>query len=200
MGNRVELMIVTAGTGHRLCQKCLRQHIDLIVDAIGLGLANIHRRMRCLSKPEKGRPDPRFKTSRHDISTGRLHQISGNVFLHENVVRKIFIERADDVIAITPCFRQFKVELVSQCLSESDEIEPMSSPALSVMGRCQEVIDFPLEGIGTNIFQKSEDFLLRWGQAGQIISQPTQQSAAIRLRGGTQMTILTSLLHEQIHR
>src|SRR5262249_39543691 len=57
-GDGVELVIVTAGAGHGQAEERLGQHIDLVVEAVGLILANVHRRMHFFAEePEAGGED-----------------------------------------------------------------------------------------------------------------------------------------------
>ena len=56
----VELVIVAAGTGQREAEERFRQHVDLVVDAVGFVLANVDRRVDLFAeKPEAG-PQDRF--------------------------------------------------------------------------------------------------------------------------------------------
>ena len=56
--DRVELVIVAARTGHRQAEERLRHHVDAVVEAVGLVLANVHGRMDLLAEePEAGAED-----------------------------------------------------------------------------------------------------------------------------------------------
>ena len=58
--DRIEFVIVTAGTGNRRCQKRFTEHIDLIVGQITLFGPDIDGRMFALTEPVKAGAEDRF--------------------------------------------------------------------------------------------------------------------------------------------
>src|SRR5262249_17732299 len=140
-GDRVELVIVTAGAGYGQAEEGLGHHVDLIVDAADLFLTNVHRRMDALAQVEEPGREDRLVESLDGVPARVIEQITGEVLDQESVVGEVRIERADDVIAIAVGVRDVVVELVAGGLGVADEIEPVAGPSLAVSRAGQEALD-----------------------------------------------------------
>ena len=85
--------------------------------------------------------------------------------------RRVAVERADDVIAIGPGAGPWQVGLVPLALAEPDDVQPVPSPALAVLGRGQQPIDQRLirQRIGRGVGDKGVDRLGsgRQGRSGR---------------------------------
>ncbi len=61
------------------------------------------------------------------------------MFAHKSVVRNVFIQCADEVVAINPCILNSGVSLAAMGLGVANPIEPMSGPAFSKVFACEQV-------------------------------------------------------------
>src|SRR5207247_7457569 len=71
----------------------------------------------------------------------RADLISGELLEYETVVRLVVIERADDVIPVTPGVPAVSVVFEAIGFGEPHDVEPMPAPALAIMRARQEACD-----------------------------------------------------------
>ena len=84
------------------------------------------------SKPQVAGRDPRF---------GRIGRelIARDLFLNELVVRFVFIEGADDVIAISPGIVAIAIVLKASGIGVANHIQPVPAPSLAVVRRSKQL-------------------------------------------------------------
>ena len=75
------------------------------------------------------------------VSQSAFVGVAGQLLEDELGKRRVAVERANDVIAIRPGGRPGQVGLVPLALAEPDDVEPVPSPALAVLGRGQQPVD-----------------------------------------------------------
>src|SRR5205823_5787329 len=75
----VELVVVTAGAGDGVSQECLAQHVDLVIDAVGLLLADVHWRLLALAHPEKAGRQDRLVEPLRRMAARLGQQVAGKV-------------------------------------------------------------------------------------------------------------------------
>ena len=78
----------------------------------------------------------------------RRQQVACDLLLKELGVREVGIECLDDVVAVAPGVELVVVELVTVGFGPAHEIQPVTAPPLSVVGRAEQPFHRPCEGIG----------------------------------------------------
>ena len=138
-------MVVAAGAGDGHAEKRLAEHVDLVVDAVGLIGAGIDGRVLGFAQPPEAGGEDRFVEKEMRPLFGAAaragQQVAGQVLADELIVGHVVIESADQVVAILPGVGNCKVELVALRLGVAHHVEPMPRPALAIMGRVKEAID-----------------------------------------------------------
>src|SRR5262245_56030600 len=104
---------MTAGTGDGHAQKGLAKDVDLVVDAVGLIATRVHGRMLRLAQPPEASAEDGFVEFLLRMATRCGQQIAGDVLQYELIERHVLVERADDVVAVTPRLGDVEIELVS---------------------------------------------------------------------------------------
>src|SRR5438105_12685790 len=105
----------------------------------------------------------------------RPNFVPRDLLAKETIIRFVFVERFDDVIAIAPDVGPRFILFETLALGVAGEVQPMPRPAFAVMGRGQELLDHLLEGLRRSVGQESIHFLWSWRQADQIEIRPAQQ-------------------------
>ena len=89
------------------------------------------------------------------------------------------VERPDDVIAIRPGIRSFRVHLESVGVRVADDIEPMLAPAFAVMRGGEK----PIDGGGVvGLMNKSSDILRSGREAREVEGGTTQPRGGVGRR------------------
>jgi hypothetical protein len=82
--------------------------------------------------------------------------VAGQLLGEEPVVRLVAVQRVDDVIAIPPGIGEMPVVFVAFALGVADDVEPVLSPAFTVLRARQQSFDDLLErgrrGVGEKCF------------------------------------------------
>ena len=198
--DRVELVIMTTGTGDREAQEGLGDHIDLVVDPPHLVLADVHRRMRSLAEEIKTAAEDRLVVPVCQVSPGLIKQVARNLFHHEPVVGQVGVERTDDVVAIAKRIGDVVVELVPVGLGVADQIEPVAGPPFAVARTCQEPVNEPLVGAGRGVGQERGNIGGRRRKPRQVEAQAAYQCALIGLGGRHQPTLVEGCQDESVDR
>ena len=136
--NRIELVIVTAGTRQRQSEKRSPHNVDFVVHVIGDHLLLIDIAGNEISDCQHPGRDERFRI---DLGRGRrLHQVSGQLPCDEVVVPQITIERGDHPIAIPPRFTEVALDRQLNQIARvgiADNVQPVPTPPLAITGRGQ---------------------------------------------------------------
>ena len=169
-------MIVATRAIDRQAQQTLANHPDQILHFILL-LHFLH--------PLGGTRDFVFHT-RHEEPRGRppiqrpgLQHVSSNLHPDEFVVGQILIQRANHPIAIGPRGVARSVVFVAIALTETHHVQPVTRPALAILGRIEHLIHEARPGLRRGITDKGGDVLRRGRQAGQVYVKPAKQSAGL---------------------
>ena len=165
---RIDLVIVAASAIRRQAEKRLRRRRQDVVQPVEERQLAIGRLIVPQAEPViSGRDDP--------VGSDLIEFIAGQLLTNELVVRLVVVERADDVVAITPDERLGIVPLEAVRLGVANQVEPMSSPMLAVVPRIEQPIDDLLVGVRRRVRRKLFDILRRRRQAGQRVKQSPQQ-------------------------
>ena len=110
--------------------------------------------------------------------------VGGNLLLDEASVRRVAVERVDQVVAIWPGVRPDPVLIVAVGLGEMNQVHPVPRPPFAKVRAGEQAVDQAFVGVGRSIREKARDILGRRGQAEQIKREPANQRAAVGLGGG----------------
>ena len=176
----VEFVIVAARAAHRQAEECLGVNIDLVVYAVALVAADVHRRMGRLAEMPKARPLCRFILASGRVEARLFDHVPGDVFHDKVVVRHVGVECADDVVAVAIGLWDGVIRLVPARLGKPHEVEPVLAPAFAKMRRCQQPLDEVLVSDRRCVGNERLDFRRRGRQSGEV----KVQSADHRLARG----------------
>ena len=132
--NRIEFVVVTARTRNGQTQKGLPGNIDLVVDIIGSRFLRVGRAVQHFVEPELRGTERRLPSRSIFAQALRRELVARNVLSYELVVRNIFVECANHIVAIAPRIELVVIVLVSVRLGIADKVEPVPGPALAVVG------------------------------------------------------------------
>ena len=130
----------------------LQQHYkEKVVPALKqkMGYTNLHQVPRlekivvtsCMGKA----PDRKIAV---DDAVNEIQKITGHLFSDKCVIRLVGVERSDHPIPVAPRIGHHLVLVLTIGVGISRQIQPPTSPPLSVGRRCQIPIHHPLVGIG----------------------------------------------------
>ena len=132
VADRVELVVVAAGTAQREAHHRAAQRVELLVD-------DVHFHFRFVDFGEHFRTDGQ-KTRRDDplvprrlIDSLRWKQVAGNLVDQKLIVRLVFVERIYNVIAIPPGVAVMDVFVESVRIGVTGDVEPVSPPPFTVV-------------------------------------------------------------------
>ena len=188
---------MTAGTVERQAEERLADDTDHVLHLLlardgtlrGVGLGIACPVPRAADEHARG-DDP---VARH-----RLEDVAGELLLHEAVVGLVFVEALDDVIAVVPGAVTGMVVFESLALGVADDVEPVSAPALAVMGRGEQVIDEPVVGGLRGIGHESLDLFRARREADEIDKQATDEDPGIGGGGRSEAGVPESVEHPGI--
>ena len=200
IGDRVELVVVAAGTGQSEAQKRLGDHVDLVVDSPHLLFANVDRRMRSLAEEIKPGPEDRLVEALGRMPARRLEQVSGDLLGHESVVRQVGVERANHIVAVAKRVHDVVVELMAGGLGVTDQVEPVACPSFAVAGAGQQAVDESFVSVGRGIGQKRGDLRGGRGEPGQVEAQAADQGPPVGLGRRRESVLGERRLNEAIDR
>ena len=191
--NRIEHMVVAAGTAQRQPQKQRAGRAHHFVDfvpggrllVVGLVVENAEA----------------VKTGGDDRLVRRIGQfVAGKLFEHEAVVRLVVIEGGNHVIAIAPRFGLFRVALIAVGLRKSRHVEPMSPPPFAVLLAGKQLVDKPLIRLRRVIGCEAVNFLGRRGQSDEIEKHAADERPGIGRRIRRQSLFFEAGEHKSIDR
>ena len=161
--------------------------------------------IRLRPRPDEDRlvvPLTQAVITRGDQAFGRyLFQfIAGQLLADELVVGLVFVQRADDVIAITPDIGFGAVALETVAFGIPYQVEPVAGPVLAVMGRGEEPINHFLVSVRRTVCEESIDLPRRRRQPDQVIVDAPQQDTFLGWRRRLQAGRLQLRQYENIDR
>eukprot|EP00913_Durusdinium_trenchii_P028312 g26540.t1 len=177
LANRVELMVVAARTIDRKAEKCLPDGTDDVFKLVlphdrfhGSALL-ILADLVISTRDEKPGGDNRLWVS-------RSQHVAGELAAGEFIVRKIGVESIDHPVAVAPGVGPHPIPFEALAFAEPHDVEPVTCPAFTVMGRSQQAIDKSLIGIRGTIGEEGAHLLGRWGKSQQIEGESADQLSA----------------------
>ncbi len=172
-GNRLELVIVAPGTAHRQSEQAPRDHVDPVVDRVVVNLL-----VWPAADGEKA------KRGQVAVVVGPYAREVGRELRRDKTVeRQVFVERADDPIAIRVGVGILAVDGAAKrgplTVGIAGHVEPVAAPPLAVPRAFQQAIDRRLKHRRRRVGREGVDLGDRRGQAREVERSPSQQRAAI---------------------
>ena len=183
---RIELVIVALEAAHRGGEESLADRIDDVVEVELSGFFVFHHGGIPGAHAEEAGGDEEFGLLLRVL--GLLGQfVSGDLLHDELVVRLVFVEGTNDVVAVAPCVGALVVVRHAAGVGIAGDIEPVLRPALAVMrGREEaggELVDGGLRVAGM-LGLEGGDFLGSRRQADQVKGDAADQGTGIGGRSG----------------
>lgn len=192
----IEFVMIASGTVCRQSKKSL--HVtDQIFDFI-LHHRHLHfviGRQSCVV----GSGDQKSGCCRCFFKIIRTQYVARQLHADKFVVGQILIECVDDPVAIGIGVVARLVVFKTIALSEAHDVQPMSSPAFSIVRRCKHPINQIFVGMIGQIVEKRGDFVRGWRKSQQIKRQATNQSAFVGFRGCNQSRFCAFRINKRIN-
>ena len=126
-------MVVTPRTSDRQAQKRLADDVDLVVESSARDFSESVALLRTSLNQNCVVPNGRLPRGSIGAETLRRNLVARDVLAYELVVRNVFIERANDIVAIAPWRELVVIVFVSVRLGIADKVLPVPRPALAVV-------------------------------------------------------------------
>jgi hypothetical protein len=186
-------VVVAAGAAERQAQERGAGRVGGVGQPLVFELAGDHRRLG------EGRPRAIQGAGQDRLGVVGPELVAGDLLAEEAVERLVGVERLDHVVAVAPGARRQVVGLEPARVGVTDDVQPVASPALAILGRGQQPVDQPLISPGPIVVRESLDLPGR-RQAHQVEVDATQQGEPAGLRRGGQALLLKPSEHEGIDR
>ena len=175
LGNRVELVVVAAGTMQRQAEHDRTDALhhlsqDLLTRDLGVGVAADEVHGACPVKSGGREQIDRFPGVLAD-----REQVAGELLGQKLIVRLVLDETIDHVIAVSPSMGPVGIHFVAVRLGKTDGVQPVLCLPLPEGGRGQQAIDDFFVGRRRGIRKEGVLFRNGRGQTGQIKAHPSQQ-------------------------
>ena len=179
LGNRVQLVVVTAGAVHRHRHGRGHHLRDHVVEVACPGGALQHVALG-LDLPDEV-PRARGEEAGGDdgLRVGGGEDVAGDLLADEAVVGLVRVERGDDVVAVAPGVRAELVTFETMRVGIVGDIEPVAGPAFAVTRRGQQLVDQLRVGVRRIIPDEGLDAFGGGRQAVQVEAQAADEGAAI---------------------
>ena len=184
--DRVELVVVAAGTTDGQAEEGLAQDVHLIVDPRGAILAEVDGRMRPLVEPEKARSQDRLVRAGRWIASWVGEEVAGHLLDDKLVVGQVLVERPDQVVSVAVGERDVVIELVPRRFGEPDQVHPVPRPALAVVRRSKQTVDHPGERLSRRgrVVLKRRNLLGSRREADEVERRAADQGGTVSVGGG----------------
>ena len=194
--DRVDLMVVAPTAIDRQTQKALPDGREDIVEAFVDGKLSIG----WFVVPD---PQPIEAGRNQGVSRDFREFVTGELFGQELVVGLVLVERADDVIAVSPNVRLCPVAFEAIGFAVANHIEPMAGPTFPVLLAGKQSIDFGFPSLieaRLGFLEERGDLGGRRRQTDQVIVKTAEQLDRLGLRGEAQPSLGEFLFDERIDR
>ncbi len=178
--DRVVLVIVAAGAPHGETEEAAGRDVDAVVSFVRARHRRIHEVVVPGSAAEEAEPGDRLR------ALGLFEEIARELRLHERVPGQVAVERVDHPVAlhvgrgIALAPRTVPRQPARVVLAEAGHVQPVTPPALPVVGRGEEPLHHRLERAGRRVVHEGVDFLRGRGQAGEVEGGAADELAAVR--------------------
>ena len=167
-------MIVAAGAVHRETLKRLERsahHVVHVIEAI-VGILEVPVQNAGAQTDEAGRGQ---------AIEGRVIQfVACELLFNKLVIRFVFIECLDHVIAVTPGVFEIVIVFITGAIGKAGHIQPHARPAFSVVRRIEKLVDQVLISPGRLVIDESVNLGRCRQDSDQIKICPANESIAVR--------------------
>ena len=116
----------------------------------------------------------------------RPQLIPGDLLLHKAVVGFVVVEGLDHIVPVTPGVGVIVIRFIAAAVRIAHHIEPVSSPALSLARRVEQLCDPSFIGIGRRVEQEAFRLFRRWWETNEIEISPSDQRLPVGARSRLQ--------------
>ena len=150
--DRIELVIMAAGTAHRHRQKRFGEGVDLVVDHLLVDAVEVEAAaVAVLAEMKEHRPDLAGIHASCRVGPWLREKIAGDMLADDGVEADVIVERPDEVVAVVPRAAGGDVPFVAIGVGVADDIHPVTGELFAEMGRGEEGNDDLLRrGTGRN--------------------------------------------------
>src|SRR5262245_64425019 len=125
--NRIELVIVTAGTVDRKPHEALKSGADHIVQVF---IPVVRIIFLPVTNP---RPDSIIGSGDQTIVVSIIEFITGKLLDNETVIGLVLVKGLDDIIPVAPGIGDIKIVLIAGAIGITYDIQPEPAPPLAIM-------------------------------------------------------------------
>ena len=171
----VELVVVTLRATQRDAEEHRRRRVDAVEHGLNAELLGVNAAflidLRVAMEP-----------GRDLLPDGRVgQQIAGELPDGKLIEGQVLIEGVDDPVAVFPDGPR-RVEGITVRVGVTGRVQPPAGPTFAVMGRGEQPIHQPLEGVRTSVVEKRVHLFRPGGKTDQIEAQPANQRDAVSFR------------------
>ena len=181
----IELVIVAAGTLDGGAGERVQRVADHLIAINMARHASVDFAFRYLHVPDEiPRAGGNEAEPQNAVRRVGKEGVAGNLFLHKPRVRFVFVERADDIVAVRPGVGPELVLVVSASVRVLHHIKPVPTPALAVARAGEQAIGQGCDrfvAIGFGRLVECRNLRRRRRQAGEIKGHAPDQRAVVRL-------------------
>ena len=188
-------MVVAAGAADRQGEKGAAHGVDLLVDDVDQHLVDVLLGEHLGAEHEETRGGDLLEALRVGL---RRHQVAGDLLPDEAVEGLVAVQGVDDVVAVAEGVGEGDVLVEAVRVGVAGDVEPVAAPAFAVVGRGEEPVDDPGEGVGALVGQEVLDLGFRRGQADQVERGAAEKRAPVGWRHRREAAFLEARQDEAI--
>ena len=168
---RVEFVVVTSGAPRREAKEPAGNNVDAVVDDF------VREKIVARTDRQKAKRGQR-------LGVIRVEQISGELLNDELIERQVFVEGADDVVAVSVGERVLRFAGIDVAfgVGVAGDVEPVTPPALAVRGRCKQTLNSTRQRarqVGGGFRLERHHLVVRRRQAGEVEGCAAKQRPCI---------------------
>ena len=157
--DRIELVVVAAGALHGSADEGVHRIFHHVVAVDVAGDTAVELGFRHLGMADEIPRAGRDESCRlNAVACVGIKRVAGDLLAHEQVVRFVAVECADDIVAIRPGVGAELVLVVAVCVTVVDNVEPVARPAFAVARRGEKFFDEFFVGQRIGVAEERVDF------------------------------------------
>jgi hypothetical protein len=198
LADGVEFMVMAAGAGDGEAEEGFGDDVDLVIgegDLFGVGVDDAEA---VGDEAELGGGDGGFVEFEGGVEAGVGEEIAREVFADQGIGGEIFVEGADEVIAVTGDVGDFGIAFAAVGFGVAEPIHPVARPAFAVARGGEELIDEGgVGGVGGG-GEESGEGLGGGREAGEDEVEASDEGSGIGEWGGGEVMGLEGGVEEAI--
>ncbi len=184
-------MVVTSHAADRHSQERFSDRVELLVD-------RVHEEFFFVRLGQHFRTEHQEARRRFRFTVRAGHEVARQLLDQKSAERLVIVERVDNVVAISPSVTESQVLIKSVRIGIPGDVQPVPSPANTVLRRFQQALDHFLEGVSRVVCQIRSKFFRSRRQTDQIKRDPTQQRSFVRSLRRTSLAFFKLCQHKGI--